>query len=44
MSEYKRVTISVSPKDMDRIEELKKILRQRTASKVIQQLIRYGKL
>jgi predicted CopG family antitoxin len=39
-----RVTISISKSDKERLEELKLITGEKTYSKVIQKLIRYGKL
>jgi hypothetical protein len=39
-----RVTISISKADKDRLDELKKIINEKTYSKIIQKLIRYGKL
>ena len=44
MSKYMRITISVTDEDKKRLIELKSILNQKTYSKVIQTLIKHGKL
>jgi len=44
VDDYERLTISINTSDKKKLEELKKILNQKTYSKVIQKLIRHGKI
>jgi len=44
MVKYHKLSISIGEDEYERVQELKKIFNQKTNSKVIRKLIRYGKI